>query len=79
MQFQADISGMTVQRPAMQEATAAGAAFLAGLAVGFFRDRREVRELIRTKTSFLPAMEEAERERRLEGWHRAVKAAQVST
>ena len=79
MQFQADISGMTVQRPAMQEATAAGAAFLAGLAVGFFRDRREVRELIWTKTSFLPAMEEAERERRLEGWHRAVKAAQVST
>lgn len=77
MQFQADISGVRVFRPDTMEATAAGAAFLAGLAVGFFRDRAEIKEKLCAGRSFAPTMTEEERSRLLCGWHKAVRACRV--
>lgn len=74
MQMQSDISALTVQISSNPEATAQGAAFLAGLAVGFFKDRNELRELVSVKKSFEPTMYESERRSRLDGWHRAVSA-----
>ncbi|MBQ8509509.1 MAG: glycerol kinase GlpK [Clostridia bacterium] len=74
MQFQADISDVEVFRPSMTEATAAGAAFLAGLAVGFFESRAEIASLAGEGTTFAPAMLLQQREKLLEGWHRAVNA-----
>ncbi|MGI6264596.1 MAG: glycerol kinase GlpK [Acutalibacteraceae bacterium] len=77
MQFQADISRTTVFRPASQEATAAGAAFLAGLAVDFWHSRDELAAMCGDGVSFAPRMDEEQRLALLEGWHRAVKAAQI--
>ena len=74
MQMQSDFSSITVQISANPEATAAGAAFLAGLAVGFFVDREELKGLVATRKSFEPCIEAAERDMRLDGWHRAVAA-----
>ncbi|MBO4325950.1 MAG: glycerol kinase GlpK [Clostridia bacterium] len=74
MQFQADISNTTVIRAEMKEATAAGAAYLAGLTAGIFRNRDEIKSLSGVKRTFLPEMSEEERERKLDGWHRAVRA-----
>lgn len=74
MQMQSDFSAITVQRAANAEATAAGAAFLAGLAVGFFADREELKGLTGAKRSFELRMSEDERKVRLGGWHRAVSA-----
>ena len=78
IQFQADISGTRVMRSANREATAAGAAFLAGLAVGFWRDRAELLSLIKKGTCFEPHFEEEKRAESLCGWHKAVAAAQVN-
>ncbi len=72
MQFQADILGIPVIRPAVTETTALGAAFAAGLAVGFWRDLDELRALWREGTRFTPAMPDDERTARLARWHRAV-------
>ena len=77
MQFQADISNTVVFRPSNQEATAAGAAFLAGLATGFFKDRDELLSLCQNGVEFKPSMDKEKREELLIGWHKAVKAAQV--
>ena len=77
MQFQANISGTAVFRPAVQEATAAGAAYLAGLAVGFYSDRTELTALNSEGKRFEPWMAEEERKELLAGWHRAVAAARV--
>ena len=74
MQFQADISAVEVIRPKMMESTAAGAAFLAGLAVGFYRSREEILSVIEEGARFTPNMEETERIRLLDGWKKAVKA-----
>ena len=72
MQFQADISRLTVRRPALTEATAAGAAYLAGLAVGFWKNRDELPK--QSETTFTPGKTEAETIALLDGWHRAVAA-----
>lgn len=77
MQFQADISDVKVFRPDTMEATAAGAALLAGLAVGFFRDREEIKEKLTAGRKFVPAMTAEEREKLLCGWHKAVKACRA--
>ncbi len=77
MQFQADISGADVVRCASKEATAAGAAFLAGLAVGFFKDREEVSKLCREGGRFTPKMTDKDRQTSITGWRKAVEAAQV--
>ena len=74
MQIQSDISAITVQSSSNPEATAQGAAFLAGLAVGFFADRNELKGLVSAKDRFEPSMQEDERMACLNGWHRAVAA-----
>ncbi len=74
MQMQSDFSSITVSGSANPEATAAGAAFLAGLAVGFFADRSELKALATARRRFEPTMDERERKARLSGWHRAVAA-----
>jgi len=73
MQFQADILGIAVERPAALEATAMGAARLAGLGVGFWRDMDELDSRLGASTLFEPAMSEDERESRYRGWQRAVE------
>lgn len=77
MQMQSDLSDTEVCRSANPEATAAGAAFLAGLAVGFYRDREEIKTLIGEGKHFLPQMENEERTTRLAGWRRAVRACRA--
>ncbi len=74
MQFQSDISNLPVHRPATAEATAWGAAALAGLAVGFFDTPADTACATEGGTTYTPAMEQADRERLLAGWHKAVRA-----
>ncbi len=74
MQMQSDFSALTVQISSNPEATAQGAAFLAGLAVGFFADREELKKLVSIKKSFTPCMSEEKRISCLDNWHRAVDA-----
>ncbi len=73
MQFQADMLGVDVVRPACVETTALGAAYLAGLAVGFWKGPDDVRRHWEPDRTFTPQMEEAQREKLLAGWHRAVE------
>ena len=73
LQFQADISNLDVIRPSQKEATAAGAAVLAGLAVGFC-DKNEIFKNRDMNTVFKPVMPDAKREKLLAGWRNAVKA-----
>jgi glycerol kinase len=75
MQFQADILGIPVVRPANTETTAAGAAFLAGLAVEFWSSTAELSDLWQREKTFEPNMSESERERLLADWTRAVGRA----
>lgn len=78
MQFQADISDLEVIRPLSNEATAAGAAFLAGLAVGFYQNREELLTLCRSGGQFIPEMDASQREDCLKGWKKAVRSAIVN-
>ncbi|PYS83365.1 MAG: glycerol kinase [Acidobacteria bacterium] len=75
MQFQADILGVPVEVPEVTETTAAGAAYLAGLAVGFWRDREEVAARWKVARRYEPRMKEDERERLHRRWLRAVARA----
>jgi glycerol kinase len=75
MQFQSDLLDVPVERPAALESTALGAAFLAGLAVGFWKDKGEIASLRETDRLFRPGMAEARRTELYDGWRRAVKAA----
>ena len=75
MQFQADLSGMPVERFEETEATALGAAFLAGLFTGFWKNRDEISSLFSDSCSFIPSMTDKTRKKNLEGWQKAVKAA----
>ena len=75
MQFQADLLGVPVLRPAVLETTALGAALLAGLAVGIYKDLKETASGWHVADSFKPQMDEARREELLTGWHRAVDGA----
>ncbi|MBQ9083911.1 MAG: glycerol kinase GlpK [Clostridia bacterium] len=77
MQFQSDISALPLFRPAAAEATAAGAAFLAGLAVSFFPDRAAITRLIQQGTEFTPKMDDARRVELLRGWQSAVGACRA--
>jgi len=72
MQFQADILGAPVERPPVLEVTALGAALLAGMAVGFWRDRSELAALEGASRIFEPSIEAARREALYAGWKRAV-------
>ena len=72
MQFQADILGKSVRRPMIRETTALGAAYLAGLATGVWKDKDEIRNLWHCDTTFENKMDEARRSELLKGWHKAV-------
>lgn len=72
MQFQADILGRSVRRPMIRETTALGAAYLAGLATGVWRNREEIMGLWVCDTTYTPEMEQTRREALLGGWRRAV-------
>lgn len=72
MQFQADISNTEIIRPENSEATALGAAFLAGLAVGFWKDKSELTDISSAVTEFSPSINEKTRTELLSGWKNAV-------
>ena len=72
MQFQADIIDRAVRRPAIRETTALGAAYLAGLAAGVWKDQEELKGLWACDTIYHPNMDHAQREKLLAGWHKAV-------
>jgi glycerol kinase len=73
MQFQADVLGLPVERPAQLETTAAGAAFLAGLGAGVWRDTAELARVRRTERVFEPSMPDSRREELYAGWKDAVR------
>jgi glycerol kinase len=73
MQFQADVLDAAIERPVIRETTALGAACLAGLAVGFWKDKKELAKKWKCEKTFSPAMEARKREKLLAGWHKAVE------
>lgn len=75
LQMQADISNICVERPACVETTALGAAYLAGLAVGFWKDLDDIRENGRIDARFMPEMDSEKRSQLIAGWHVAVGKA----
>jgi glycerol kinase len=77
MQFQADVAGIPVGRPALVETTALGAAALAGLTTGFWSDPERLREVQKLERQFEPALPEEKRAELLGDWQRAVKSAAV--
>lgn len=75
MQFQSDMLGLPVERARIQETTALGAAFLAGLAQGMWQDQRDIHQLLMPERRFEPTMTHDEAVRLYNGWRRAVAAA----
>jgi glycerol kinase len=75
MQFQSDIIGTPVLRPRCVETTAMGAAYLAGLAVGYWKSKEDVKKNWAIDRTFTPEMGDIERDQKLNGWHRAVRCA----
>ncbi|WP_321329268.1 glycerol kinase GlpK [uncultured Ilyobacter sp.] len=73
MQFQSDILGTDVLRPVITETTALGAAYLAGLAVGFWKSKEEIRNRWQVETKFDPAIGEERKEKLYKGWKKAVE------
>lgn len=73
MQFQADILNTPVHRPECVETTALGAAYLAGIAVGYWKDTEDIRQNWKLARTFTPDMEEGRRQNYISGWHEAVK------
>ncbi|KRM93830.1 glycerol kinase [Lentilactobacillus senioris DSM 24302 = JCM 17472] len=74
MQFQADILNTPIERASISETTALGAAFLAGLAVGFWRDIEEIKQTIHSRDEFIPNMNTATRDHLYNGWQKAINA-----
>ncbi len=74
-QFQADLLGIPVVRPFVTETTALGAAYLAGLAVGFWKNEKEIAQQWQVEKRFEPKMKKSERERLYAGWQAAVARA----
>ena len=72
MQFQADIMNKTVKRPVVKETTALGAAYLAGLATGFWQDKQQLIATRRYDGTFEPDMDSERREKLFRGWQKAV-------
>jgi glycerol kinase len=75
MQFQADLLGVPVVRPTVSETTALGAAYLAGLAVGYWKSRAEIAEQWQTDRRFTPTMKPAARRALEDGWRKALARA----
>lgn len=76
MQFQADITGAEVVRPIITETTALGAAYLAGLAVGFWKSKEEIAEKWAVSETYTPNLDEDKKNKLYKGWKKAVKRAQ---
>jgi glycerol kinase len=77
MQFQSDILGVPVDRPEINGTTALGAAYLAGLPVGYWKDKAEIKQQWKLDHQFTPEMKEDDREQRYAGWQKAVDATMV--
>jgi len=77
MQFQSDILGVAVDRPVVQETTALGAAYLAGLAVGYWKDQEEIAKQWKVDQTFDPKSSDEERTRLYQGWQKAVAATRT--
>lgn len=77
MQFQSDLLQVPVERPENKETTVLGAAFLAGLAVGFWKDKEEIQKYWSLEKQFEPVEGTEKEELLYEGWKKAVKATQV--
>ena len=75
MQVQADIAGAPVKRPACIETTAMGAAYLAGLATGYWKNREDVLSNWKIDRIFTPSISDEERSQRVKGWKKAVTRA----
>jgi len=75
MQFQADLLGVPVVRPRVSETTALGAAYLAGLAVGFWKDQSEIAAQWQTDRRFVPAMKTVVRKKAIKAWSEALGRA----
>lgn len=75
MQFQSDILNCKVVRPVITETTALGAAYLAGLAVGYWKNIAEIKEQWQAEKTFAPALNDEKRKELVKGWQRAVKAS----
>ena len=77
LQFQSDITGVPVLRPSTLETTALGAAYLAGLAVGYWDDLTEIRRNWQVSAAFNPELSQEKAEEKVNGWHHAVKQARL--
>lgn len=77
MQFQADLVNVSVERPEISETTALGAAYLAGIATGFWKNKDEVSNNWKLEKSFEPKMDEKEANKLYKGWQKAVEATKV--
>lgn len=77
MQFQSDMLGAEVERPVVNETTALGAAYLAGLAVGFWKDKQEITDQWKLDKTFEPDIKEEKKEELYKGWQKAVEATRV--
>lgn len=78
-QMQADFSNISVVRPACVETTALGAAYLAGLAAGFWDSLRDIQKHVQENRSFYPQMDQNIRKKKLDDWKKAVKCASYLT
>jgi len=77
MQFQSDLLDVKVIRPNVVETTALGAAYLAGLAVGFWKDINEIQQLWKSEKEFIPAGDQDKIKEGIAGWETAIHAAQA--
>jgi glycerol kinase len=77
MQFQANLLNCKVIRPNVVETTALGAAYLAGLAVGYWKNREEIQQLWQAEMEFIPVADSPEVQNGIRGWKRAIRAAQA--
>nr|HMQ45779.1 FGGY-family carbohydrate kinase [Mariniflexile sp.] len=79
MQFQADVLNTVTVRPKIVETTAMGAAFLAGLAVGYWESPEEIEQIWQTDTYFNPNTDRKEIEKSIKGWYKAIAALEYWT
>lgn len=77
MQFQSDMLGVPVERPVVQETTALGAAYLAGLAVGFWSDKEEIANQWKIDHTFMSDISNDKRTQLYTGWQRAIQATRA--
>jgi glycerol kinase len=77
MQFQSDILGVPVERPVINETTALGAAYLAGLAVGYWKDKEEISKQWKNERTFTNKLDSEKSKKLYEGWQKAVEATRV--